>query len=77
MLWILHFNYTPWVEPTSNFFTFCFNELIGPHYTKRNAGLKAKSAEVTCNEPGQATPRTTLVLLSNAYYGNKFFLLLN
>lgn len=77
MLWILHFNYTPRVEPTSDFFTFCFNELIGPHYTKWNAGLKAKIAKVTYNEPGQTTPRTTLVLLTIVYYGNKFIILLN
>lgn len=73
MLWILHFNYTPWIEPTSNFFTFCFNELIGSHHTKWNTGLKAKSAKVTDNEPGQTTP----VLLSTAYYGSKFIILSN
>lgn len=77
MLWILHFNYAPWVEPTSNFFTFCFNELIGAHYTEWNAGLKAKSAKVTHNEPGQTTARTTLVLLRAAYYDNKFIIILN
>lgn len=51
MFRILHFNYTPWVESTSNFFTFGFNELIGSHYTKWNAGLKAKNAKITNNEP--------------------------
>lgn len=77
MLWILHFNYPPGVEPTSDFFTFCFNELIGPHYTKWNAGLKAKSATITYHEPGQTNSKPTLVLLSTAYDGNKFIIILN
>lgn len=76
MFRILHFNYPPRVESTSNFFTFGFNELIGSHYTKRNAGLKAKNAKITNNEPEQTTPRTTLAPLSTAYYDNKFVMLL-
>jgi len=76
MFWILHFNYTPWIESTSNFFTLGFNQLIGSHYTKWNAGLKTKKAKITNNEPEQTTPRTILAPLSTAYYGRKFRMLL-
>lgn len=60
MFWILHFNNTPWVQSTSNFFTFGFNELIGSHYTKWNAGLKMENSKTTNNDLGQATQEQLL-----------------
>lgn len=67
MFWILHFNDTPRVQPTSNFFAFGFNELIGSHYTKWNAGLKTQDSTTTNNELGQTTQQQ-LLFYSGLHY---------
>lgn len=42
VLWVLHFNHSPWVQTTTDLLSFNLNQLVGANHSKGNTRLERK-----------------------------------